>query len=597
VIPFKLVSLLFIFFHLNLLAATNMDEIVVSSKAEISSDNFTASHVMLDEEEFKNDPQVLDSLRKVPGVFVDQTGGPGSQASIRIRGSEVRHVLVLIDGVKVFDPSNTDRHFNAAYLNLTDVKKIEVLKGAQGHLYGADAIGGVINIITHKGLEKKQQKFTVEAGGTNGLSVALGESLKDGAIYFNGFANESRLISAAANGDELDGVKNQGVNLSWSKALGTRWWSTLGLKYIASEAETDSAAFTDDDTATAEKLQQLYNWQLEYENRLLKFTNQLSINRHDRINNSSYGEYAFYGQNITEEMNLSIESGEDKFVLGLRLDQEQVKSKGIDDEMVNMQGLYLQHFYNGESYFSNIGVRADNHEIFGSVGTAGLGVGKHWSNGWTTKTQLSNGFKSPSLYQLYAPALGAPFNCNVGNLDLAPEKSGSVDFILEKTWNKNKFEATIFYNDIEDYIDYDCNTGYQNASHYYSRGIELVQSFEIDTKHNLQLSVISSKFYRNQNLKVPRRPEFQAEIEYDYGFNDRLSFNVHWRVVGKRFDYINQKLYELHPYQILDFGINYLHGSKEWSLVAKNLFDQSYEEARGYNTLGQTLFGKVTVGF
>ena len=131
---------LFILFLLlpSQLFAARLDPIIVTSKTESTSSNFTTSHSLLTQEDLdqKMTGNVIESLRSLPGVFINQTGGPGSQASLYLRGSEVRHVLVLIDGVKVNDPSNPDKQFNAANLTNLDIERVEVIKGAQTVLYG-----------------------------------------------------------------------------------------------------------------------------------------------------------------------------------------------------------------------------------------------------------------------------------------------------------------------------------------------------------------------------------------------------------------------------------------------------------------------------
>ena len=96
-------------------------------------------------------PSVDDLFRRVPGVSLTQAGGPGQVQTVRIRGGDVRHTLVLIDGIRMNDPVSTGREFDFANLVLADIERIEVLRGPQSALYGSDAMGGVINIITRRG--------------------------------------------------------------------------------------------------------------------------------------------------------------------------------------------------------------------------------------------------------------------------------------------------------------------------------------------------------------------------------------------------------------------------------------------------------------
>src|SRR3954466_12841838 len=132
---------------------------------------------------------VGDLLRRSPGLTVTQNGGPGQIQTVRLRGGESRHTLVLIDGIRVNDPSTTGREFDFSTLVLADVERIEVLRGPQSALYGSDAMGGVINIITRKGGGPPRAHVSVEAGSYGTKETKGGISGGDGRVdYAFGFA-------------------------------------------------------------------------------------------------------------------------------------------------------------------------------------------------------------------------------------------------------------------------------------------------------------------------------------------------------------------------------------------------------------------------
>ena len=125
----------------------------------------------------------LDALRGVPGLTVTESGGPGKFSSVFLRGAEDRHTLVLIDGIRVGDPASTGGGFDFANLVLTDIERIEVLRGPQSALYGSDAIGGVINIITRKGRGEPRASIQIEGGSYGTLSTVM--SLSGGTSSFS----------------------------------------------------------------------------------------------------------------------------------------------------------------------------------------------------------------------------------------------------------------------------------------------------------------------------------------------------------------------------------------------------------------------------
>ena len=128
-----------------------------------------------------NPATLLDVLRQAPGVAATGNGGPGGTAFVSIRGTETRHTLVLIDGIRVGDTTSTGGEFNFANLVASDIERIEVLRGPQSALYGSDAIGGVINIVTRKGRGAPTASVQLEGGsyGTGSVIASASGGTRD----------------------------------------------------------------------------------------------------------------------------------------------------------------------------------------------------------------------------------------------------------------------------------------------------------------------------------------------------------------------------------------------------------------------------------
>ena len=146
---------------------------------------------------------VVDLLRSVPGVNVVENGGVGGQALVNIRGAEPGHTLVLIDGVRVNDPASAKDEFDFATFSVTDIERIEVLRGPQSALYGSDAMGGVINIITRKASGPLKSSATVEGGssGTYRTTASISGTSGPYSIFASGTYFDSHGFSRVGDRD------------------------------------------------------------------------------------------------------------------------------------------------------------------------------------------------------------------------------------------------------------------------------------------------------------------------------------------------------------------------------------------------------------
>ena len=250
---------------------------------------------------------VGDLLRRSPGLTVTQNGGPGQIQTVRMRGGESRHTLVLIDGIRVNDPSTTGREFDFSTLVLADVERIEVLRGPQSALYGSDAMGGVINIITRKGGGPPRAHISVEAGSYGTKETKGGISGGDGRVdYAFGFAafdtagfsgfgyRIPRLRYLAPWGFEPDSARRTGVTgrIGVNVSDGVRL--ELGGSYSFNRAQYDAAflPFPDTPSNATSELGNVYGRLIaDLFGGMLRSTVTLFANQTDRrFNDVSYAQ-------------------------------------------------------------------------------------------------------------------------------------------------------------------------------------------------------------------------------------------------------------------------------------------------------------------
>lgn len=580
--------------------ASRLDPIIVSSKTNSSSSNMTSSHQVINSSELENDnlSNAIESLKSVPGLYINQAGGPGAQASIYIRGSEVRHILVLIDGVKVNDPSNPDKQFNAANLTSLDIEKIEIIKGAQSVLYGSDAIGGVINIITKKGEPK--QSANLELGFQKQISGSLSIVRDRSVTYVNGYHAESAGISAKKDGDELDGYKKHGITLNHSHSFENfeaHWMFKMMQDYVNNDGYDASYMLVDDKEAYSKSLQQIYKQALTFQVGGGSLKYNISFNKMDRkvkffdTKVSKYIEKMYSGSRVIQDMIWLKKFGMGEAVIGSTHEYETFNQSHIHQRKVNLYSIYTSVNHKLKQYLINIGLRNDTHETFGSIFTYNIGLGKKISGRKELLFNHATGFKAPSIYQMYVPYDGAS---KVGNENLSPEKSRTFDLSFKKMGRSN-YEITIFNNYIYNYFYYS-NDGYSNKGSFNSQGIEFSRT---DNRKNwtLKEGLTLAKFDLSGDDKVLRRPEQKVDLQLSYKINDTTSLNYEWRWVAARFDKSANNEVVLDAYDLSNIKFSYKHKNDSYHIGVNNLFDRDYVDVYGYGILGMTIFVKAQFNY
>ena len=240
---------------------------VTSTRTEIPLELVTASATVItaDDLEALQAKTVLDALRYVPGLDVIQSGSRGTNTTIFVRGSESDHVLVLLDGVEV--NSTTLGAFNFAHLTTENIERIEVLRGAGGTLYGSQAIGGVINIITKRGQGALEAGLSVEGGNGWTHRQVLTLQGESGRLGYS-------LSAARMESDGFRKVNDDYRNLSTSARLDYRLAEDTSLKGIFRFAKTDVGLFNNNNFASqpdpnAREASTHYLGKLEWEQKIL----------------------------------------------------------------------------------------------------------------------------------------------------------------------------------------------------------------------------------------------------------------------------------------------------------------------------------------
>ena len=559
-----------------------------------------------------------DLLRESAGVSVVQSGGPGGQTSVFTRGLNSNQTLFMIDGVRVNNPV-----FGTAMLaNLTpnQVERIEIVRGPQSTLYGADALGGVVNIITHKGTGPLTGSATLE-GGSYGTFNQLAE-ISGGQGKFSGAASVSHTYTDNPYpNDDFD-------NLNLAGSLGYQ---------VAEKAALDATVrFTTTDTGLPSAYDQ---------------GKPLTANPTDRLHDHNYfGRVGLQldPADVWQSTFFVAETHEELFQVGspytrsdLRTDLAQIGwqndvtladwnklTAGFDaylnhgayitpgatafDKCNNDVAGYLQDQATlWDRFVLTAGTRYDHNSQFGdSVTGRGAGVLRFDETGTRLKAAGGSAFKAPTLsdlYQSYPSAYGYP--AFLANPNLQPEESTGWDAGLEQDLGSRvTASARYFENNIRNLIA----SVYQapdfikeNVNRARTDGVEI----SLDARPVTNLTcwanytwLIESKDLSHDTLNTRlRRPEHSANLGISYRLFNRVTASTGLALVGSRYDY-----QVVSPWGIVRNG-----GYAKWNLgltgdINKhlqafvrldNLLDEKYAEVIGYPALGRTVIGGATVKF
>jgi vitamin B12 transporter len=546
---------------------------VTATRTETPLDQVTtsASVITATDIQAKHAETVLEALRDVPGLDVVQTGSRGTGTTISIRGSESDHVLVLIDGVEV--NSTTAGAFNFAHLTTENIERIEILRGAGGTLYGSQAIGGVINIITKKGQGPLLLGLSAEGGNgwTNRQTLTL-----NGGVGKLGYT----FSAARLESDGFRSVNDDYRNLATSGRLDYKFTEDTNLKGIFRFIKTDLGLFNSNnfvpgarDPNSREAISQ-YLGKLEWEQRIVKEwdyrisgsifkENIKDTDDPDPLTDcDSFGfpcdsrtRSRFRPQISSAEFQTNYRLGEwSTTTFGTEFKRRKASTSssfdgvpaGETNKAIRNVGYYVQEQIKllDDRLIVIPGVRLDDHQTFGTEWSPSISSSYLFrETGTRLKASYAEGFKAPTLNELFFPP---GFGCAAfGNPDLGPEKSWELNAGVEQTIfsDRIKLAATVFHREVSDLI----GTGptpdptdpafcvrAENLGKARFDGVEWL----MDIKVFSFLTIGANYTYLDwdtENGRLLRRPRHRGNVNVNYFYERfRMSFDTH--IVGRRDD-------------------------------------------------------------
>ncbi|MFW0777328.1 MAG: TonB-dependent receptor plug domain-containing protein [Rickettsiales bacterium] len=595
-------------------------QIVVSatrSPTDITKIASSMTVITAEDIERKHKPTVADLLREVPGVVVAGNGGIGQTSRVFMRGTNSNHVLVIVDGVSINDPSDPSTALDFSNLPTDNIERIEVLRGAQSTLYGSQAIGGVINIISKQGKGRPKHSFFTEYGRYNTSKSGLSSSGEIGRTAYS--AQVSYLttdgvssLNKTRGGYEKDGSDALSFATNLSSKLSETFTAKMNLRYNRtvtqfdslgssiprpaddSEPENDSRQFTG--RIAGELSLMDGKWIQELGIGYLTLNRALITEYFDAGFAVHFGRRQFHGwRESMDWIHRVALSDKHKLTFGVEGSRDHFAASSVGEKNSENVGLFIDDQYEiNDNWFVNAGVRNDRHSAFGGHTTWKVAPGYRInSTGTTIKASYGTGFKAPSLSQLYDTASANP--------NLQPEESKGWDVGFEQVLMKDKvsFGATIFRNDITNLIGFSNTPPFPaiNTGKARTQGVESFVTLRPSHKLTLNATHTYTQADNRVNEKqLARRPKHTANADLVYRYNSDGDVGLNVRYVGTSTDIDFAAPFgrvQNKSFATVNLSTNYrVNPNTTVYGRVDNLLDKRYEEVYGYGQYGAS----ATVG-
>ncbi len=606
-----------------------LDELVVSATGKPTPAREVASSVTvvtaedIQQQQRRTLPQALAA---VPGLNIVQIGGPGGQTSVFMRGTNSNHVKVLIDGIEANDPSTPNRSFDFGSMLTDDIERIEVLRGPQSGLYGANAIGGVIAITTKRGEGPPRVTARVEAGSHGTFNQAVGFS--GGTDRFDYAFNVGHSRS-----DSTDSVPSRLIppgqrvrpsaydSYTYSARLGFALSDTLKVNW--SGRYTDGKLLTPYDTGFPSKptpyrtsqnyAQAFTRGEVVWDPFGGRFVSRFGVSytNQDRFSRApnAFGllgvptEYLGERTKVDWRGDVELAKGH-SLIMGLQYERERLETTNFSASNGN-RAAFLEYQGNIEDrFFLAANIRHDDDDSYGGHTTYRIAPAIIIP-GTETKLKASygTGFKAPTLNELfvdYRP--GYNFH---GNPNLKPEESRGWDVGFEQPLfdRKLQFGATWFQNDIDNLITTN-RTGdsYANIGKARTKGVEAFTALEVSPQFRIRtdytFTLAKDESARQELL---RRPRHKASATATWTPMEKLSLSATLIYVGPwvdgNRDFSVQRL-KAKGATLVNLAAEYKANDKVTVFGRiDNLFDKRWENPVGFLVPGFGAFGGVRVAF
>lgn len=572
------------------LAAAAVDEtiVVTATRTPLAIDDALAPVVVIDADDLRRTAgfDILEAIRFHAGIDIGRNGGPGQTASLFIRGGNSNHTLVLVDGVRM----NPGTLGAAALQNVApgDIERIEIVKGPRSTLYGSEAIGGVVNVITRRAGAPFEAQVEAGAGRWNTRDISAALRGTDDAFYAGVHAARTetdgfptRRQSAIDRGYDNTTLRMHAGHRAGYGTVELRHWQGTGtteyLDFFLDPLDQDHA----NSVSTLEvNLEHGVSWR----SRLLASRVTDEIDQNQSADFAHTVRHAFDWQH-----DLDIAPGR-ALQAGVYHADERIRAEvfgGGFDERPDVRAGYLQYSHAAGRSRTLVAARHTRHDAFGTHLTWNAEFGFRIDGRVRVTLGAGTAFRAPGSAERFGSG---------GNPDLDAETSRNLELGLRVApAASHRIGVQLFQNEIDDLIAFDLATfTLDNIDRARIRGVEITHDHQHGPFSLRHAFTIQQPRDLGSDTLLPRRAERSFNSEVVYRASARIELGANLLAVSERKDSGFSDDFNA-GYVLLGLSVNW-RVTPQWSadLRIENTLDADYETAHGFNSAGRAAFVRLT---
>ena len=592
-------------------AGSDTQNVIVTAGRQVqAAKDVLADNVVITSEQIAQagSESLVDLLQQQRGIEISTNGGAGATASVFMRGGSNAQNVVLIDGVRFGSSTLGGASWEA--IPLSQIDHIEIVYGPLSSLYGADAVGGVIQIFTKKGNGPAALTASVGAGSYGlrkmqaGVSGSSGASGNDFSYALNvGHENNSGFSATNPNAGpytynaDKDGYKLDSASgrFNWQFAPGYEAGATFNQSRL--NAQYDSGPSYDDHSV--EELQTIAVYAKAQVNDIWTAKLQVAQSGDLGFSDSAYGQSQIdTHQNLISLQN-DIRFGKDVLQLIAENRQEKVTGSNADiNKKRRTNSLAASYVWKEDVHLVSLSIRNDDSSVYGSNTTGSVAYGYRLTPDWRVNASFGTSFRAPTFNDLYYPGYGIATN--------QPEKAKNAEAGVYYEHDTTQFSAVVYHNKATNLLVYESTCPVLQSTHPYgcAYNVDRATMSGITLGGNTRLNDLvlrgSIDFQNPEDdttgKRLARRAKRHASFGAEYSIA-QAKLGVETLFSGDRFDDIANKK------SLGGYGLMNLYGTyaltKDLSLLARwnNVFNKEYAFAYGYNTPRSNVYVGLNYGF